>query len=160
MHRIGRTARAGAEGIALSFCAAEEVAILRSIERLTGVPLTIVSRGARGRIPSLADGNNGQGAAKRQRRRRGKNPRIRRKRRRKGRSNGNRRDGDSWYIDAVGPAREWTAQCQCEFAKSARGGEARGQAGNACLGGGLARRRRLVSDSPAVWPIKLKGRID
>jgi ATP-dependent RNA helicase RhlE len=33
VHRIGRTARAGREGIALSFCDAEEVAYLRQIER-------------------------------------------------------------------------------------------------------------------------------
>ena len=35
VHRIGRTARAGANGIALSFCAAEEVMRLRDIEKLT-----------------------------------------------------------------------------------------------------------------------------
>ena len=35
VHRIGRTARAGAEGIAISLCAAEERAFLRDIERLT-----------------------------------------------------------------------------------------------------------------------------
>ena len=35
MHRIGRTARAGAEGIAISLCDAEERDYLRDIERLT-----------------------------------------------------------------------------------------------------------------------------
>ncbi|MGI6245448.1 MAG: DEAD/DEAH box helicase [Pseudochelatococcus sp.] len=35
VHRIGRTARAGAEGSAISFCDAEERAYLRDIERLT-----------------------------------------------------------------------------------------------------------------------------
>ncbi|MBV8792974.1 MAG: DEAD/DEAH box helicase [Pseudolabrys sp.] len=34
VHRIGRTARAGAEGIAISFCDHEEAAYLRDIERL------------------------------------------------------------------------------------------------------------------------------
>ncbi len=34
VHRIGRTARAGAEGTAISFCSAEERAYLRDIERL------------------------------------------------------------------------------------------------------------------------------
>lgn len=36
VHRIGRTARAGADGIAISFCADEERAFLRDIERVTG----------------------------------------------------------------------------------------------------------------------------
>ncbi|MEW5727367.1 MAG: DEAD/DEAH box helicase, partial [Pseudomonadota bacterium] len=35
VHRIGRTARAGADGIALSLCDAEEVAYLKAIERTT-----------------------------------------------------------------------------------------------------------------------------
>jgi len=42
VHRIGRTARAGAAGIALSFCNAEEVGLLRDIEKLTRSPLTMV----------------------------------------------------------------------------------------------------------------------
>jgi ATP-dependent RNA helicase RhlE len=36
VHRIGRTGRAGATGIAISFCDREEVEFLRQIERLTG----------------------------------------------------------------------------------------------------------------------------
>ena len=42
VHRIGRTARAGKSGIAVSFCDASERAHLRSIERLTKRPLTVV----------------------------------------------------------------------------------------------------------------------
>jgi ATP-dependent RNA helicase RhlE len=34
VHRIGRTGRAGAAGIALSFCDPEERAFLRDIEKL------------------------------------------------------------------------------------------------------------------------------
>ncbi|WP_333838581.1 DEAD/DEAH box helicase [Novosphingobium sp.] len=37
VHRIGRTARAGADGVAMSFCAPDEKAYLRDIERLTKV---------------------------------------------------------------------------------------------------------------------------
>ena len=37
VHRIGRTARAGAEGIAVAFCAPDELVRLRDIERLTGI---------------------------------------------------------------------------------------------------------------------------
>ena len=36
VHRIGRTGRAGATGIAISFCDSEERGLLRDIERLTG----------------------------------------------------------------------------------------------------------------------------
>jgi ATP-dependent RNA helicase RhlE len=36
VHRIGRTGRAGASGLALSFCDAEERAYLSDIQKLTG----------------------------------------------------------------------------------------------------------------------------
>ena len=39
IHRIGRTARAGASGDAISFCCAEDRAYLRDIERLLGEPV-------------------------------------------------------------------------------------------------------------------------
>ena len=42
VHRVGRTARAGAEGIALSFCDSSERTFLRDIERVTKRPITIV----------------------------------------------------------------------------------------------------------------------
>ncbi|HEY8924621.1 MAG TPA: DEAD/DEAH box helicase [Polyangia bacterium] len=42
VHRIGRTARAGAGGVALSFCDAEERPYLRDIERLIRTPLSVV----------------------------------------------------------------------------------------------------------------------
>jgi len=42
VHRIGRTARAGAQGIAIAFCAPEERTQLRDIERLIRHPLTVI----------------------------------------------------------------------------------------------------------------------
>lgn len=42
VHRIGRTARAGAAGTALSFCDFQEVPLLKAIEKLTKSPLTPV----------------------------------------------------------------------------------------------------------------------
>lgn len=43
VHRIGRTARAGASGIAFSFCDAEERAYLRDIEKLTRLRVPVVT---------------------------------------------------------------------------------------------------------------------
>jgi ATP-dependent RNA helicase RhlE len=48
VHRIGRTARAGASGVAISFCDNEERAYLRDIERLIRVKIDAVDR--RGQI--------------------------------------------------------------------------------------------------------------
>ena len=42
VHRIGRTARAGATGVAISFCSADEVPFLRSIERLIRREIAVI----------------------------------------------------------------------------------------------------------------------
>jgi ATP-dependent RNA helicase RhlE len=44
VHRIGRTARAGAAGVAISFCDNEERAFLRDIEKLIGMKLDVTDR--------------------------------------------------------------------------------------------------------------------
>jgi superfamily II DNA/RNA helicase len=44
VHRIGRTARAGAEGVAISFCGHEERAYLRDIERLIRMTIPATDR--------------------------------------------------------------------------------------------------------------------
>ncbi len=43
VHRIGRTGRAGAKGVAISFCDRSERGYLRAIERLTGLQVTLRS---------------------------------------------------------------------------------------------------------------------
>jgi len=42
VHRIGRTARAGAAGIAISFCDPSERAVLRQIERQMNFTIAVV----------------------------------------------------------------------------------------------------------------------
>jgi ATP-dependent RNA helicase RhlE len=50
VHRIGRTARAGAAGSAISLCSDEERPYLRDIEKLTRVPIPVVAAPAAMRI--------------------------------------------------------------------------------------------------------------
>ncbi len=66
VHRIGRTARAGASGIAISFCTGEERAFLRDIEKLTrmSIPVTALpeglSAGAEAEAPAKAPARRGR----------------------------------------------------------------------------------------------------
>ncbi len=53
VHRIGRTARAGAEGIAIAFCSADERRALRDIEQLTRQTLPIVDRRRPGSLEAV-----------------------------------------------------------------------------------------------------------
>jgi superfamily II DNA/RNA helicase len=46
VHRIGRTARAGTEGVAISLCDGEEVAFLRDIEKLIRMTIQVSDRRA------------------------------------------------------------------------------------------------------------------
>jgi ATP-dependent RNA helicase RhlE len=62
VHRIGRTARAGASGIAISFCDQEERAFLRDIEKLTRQKIPAEDRrgtiAAAPRLPREADASD------------------------------------------------------------------------------------------------------
>jgi ATP-dependent RNA helicase RhlE len=51
VHRIGRTARAGAEGVAISFCDAEEAPYLRAIEKLIRLAIPATDRRSSARPP-------------------------------------------------------------------------------------------------------------
>ncbi len=65
VHRIGRTARAGASGVALSFCGGEERSFLRDIEKLIGRQLAVIDDHgftlppARSHSPAPASGRPG-----------------------------------------------------------------------------------------------------
>ncbi len=58
VHRIGRTARAGAEGIAISFCDGEEAAYLRDIEKLIRMQIPASGRAPVERPPQQRNGRH------------------------------------------------------------------------------------------------------
>jgi ATP-dependent RNA helicase RhlE len=59
VHRIGRTARAGAEGIAISLCDGEEMAFLRDIEKLIRISIPMSDRRADQRRPDHGSAEHG-----------------------------------------------------------------------------------------------------
>jgi ATP-dependent RNA helicase RhlE len=73
VHRIGRTARAGAEGSAISFCADEERSLLRDIEKLTRqqIPFTDRRRDRSLALMTAANGGSGAGEGRPQQKRGG-----------------------------------------------------------------------------------------
>jgi ATP-dependent RNA helicase RhlE len=64
VHRIGRTARAGAGGIAISFCDGEERAFLRDIEKLIRISIPATDR--RGSTPSGVHADDAQAPRRQQ----------------------------------------------------------------------------------------------
>ncbi|TCQ10329.1 ATP-dependent RNA helicase RhlE [Rhizobium sp. PP-F2F-G36] len=67
VHRIGRTARAGRDGIAIAFCAPDEARLLRDIEKLMNMTITVASGEAPANISRApaarnARGNGGRGS--------------------------------------------------------------------------------------------------
>jgi ATP-dependent RNA helicase RhlE len=71
VHRIGRTARAGASGIALSFCDGSERGQLKSIERLTNQRLAVLQVPANEDLPQVAAAAQQPAREERQEERRG-----------------------------------------------------------------------------------------
>ena len=59
VHRIGRTARAGAEGVAISLCDGEEVAFLRDIEKLIRMTIPLSDRRIDQRRPEALPATRG-----------------------------------------------------------------------------------------------------
>jgi ATP-dependent RNA helicase RhlE len=100
VHRIGRTARAGAAGVAISFCDGEERAYLRDIEKLIrmAIPATDRRRDPRGAEPQRAQhAPNGspQQPRKQQRGHGQPNGKQHGRKRQHGQRSGERQDGGS-----------------------------------------------------------------
>ncbi len=67
VHRIGRTARAGRDGIAIAFCAPDEIRLLRDIERLMNIEIEVASGEVpadRARPKGARGGNGARNAAR------------------------------------------------------------------------------------------------
>ncbi len=79
VHRIGRTARAGADGVAISLCDDEEVAFVRDIEKLIRMSIPVSDRRAHPsrteeRPAKVVNGRHAPHRGTKQRRRRGEAP--------------------------------------------------------------------------------------
>ncbi len=61
VHRIGRTARAGADGSAVAFCAPAEMGELRAIEKTMGVSIPVAGGSPWAHEEPSGGGRNGKG---------------------------------------------------------------------------------------------------
>jgi superfamily II DNA/RNA helicase len=62
VHRIGRTARAGADGVAISLCDPEQASLLRDIEKLTRMTIPATNWQGESRVRQAGGGDAGQRA--------------------------------------------------------------------------------------------------
>nr|WP_276575058.1 helicase-related protein [Methanococcoides seepicolus] len=99
VHRIGRTARAGAEGTAYSFCAADERDFLREIEKLTDMEIEVAEHNYHSEKAKNATGDAAKPAPKQQRGRTG-SAGPKRGRGKKGESKGGRSSSSSSNKDS------------------------------------------------------------
>ncbi len=72
VHRIGRTARAGSEGIAFSFCSAEERNYLTEIEKLIKIRIPVINHSKHSNFAQNAKGSDAKPAPKVQQQRKNK----------------------------------------------------------------------------------------
>lgn len=140
VHRIGRTARAGNDGIAVSFCADDERTYLRDIERLTRQKLTVVPlpedfvnesakiKSTRAPVTMSRDEQNGRNGRAMQNNRGGQGQRGPRPNPHGANFNGDRRHGEP-RSDRPQGERHARPEGQRQGADASRGGEG-GRNGN------------------------------
>jgi ATP-dependent RNA helicase RhlE len=78
VHRIGRTARAGAAGKGVAFCSPEEIGLLRAVEKVMSLKIEVASgeppADERGQKPSRGRGGRNSGGRNKPSQHRGKRP--------------------------------------------------------------------------------------
>ena len=112
VHRIGRTARAGREGEAISFCSPDERSLLKDIEKL--IKREFEGKPAEGKSerPAPAKSDRGDGKSKpprRSRRRRSKGPKNDAPKSANNGSRGNQRSGQNRVNKGSGPKKKSSA---------------------------------------------------
>ncbi|MDO1582223.1 DEAD/DEAH box helicase [Rhizobium oryzicola] len=113
VHRIGRTARAGRDGVAIAFCAPDETRLLRDIEKLMNIDITVASgeRPAGLNSPVRSSGKPARNGG--------------------GRSEGNREGGNRNRAENRAPRRPRTPEGEALAERAGpRGGERNGPARN------------------------------
>jgi ATP-dependent RNA helicase RhlE len=131
VHRIGRTARAGAEGIAISLCSNEERAFLRDIERLTRQSIPASDRSGDASLVSTAGmGSSGERGHRHQQG--GQRP--------AGHSNGGHKAGGGRRPGGSGGGANGSGGYRPQRGAEARGGKGGGGGGKRRSGGASAAR--------------------
>ncbi|MEL4304907.1 DEAD/DEAH box helicase [Methanococcoides sp. LMO-2] len=113
VHRIGRTARAGADGTAYSFCAADERDFLRDIEDLTNMEIEVAEHNYHSEKARNATGDAARPAPKKQRGRKA--------------TPGNKGRGRGRKADGKGKDKDKGSRGNAE--SKSKGGDARGKKG-------------------------------
>ncbi|AKB84869.1 ATP-dependent RNA helicase RhlE [Methanococcoides methylutens MM1] len=113
VHRIGRTARAGADGTAYSFCAADERDFLRDIEELTNMEIEVAEHNYHSEKARNATGDAARPAPKKQRGRKA--------------TPGNKGRGRGRKADGKGKDKDKGSRGNAE--SKSRGGDVRGKKG-------------------------------
>lgn len=112
VHRIGRTARAGREGEAISFCSPDERSLLKDIEKLIKREFDGKPAEGKSERPAPAKSDRGDGKSKpprRSRRRRSKGPKNDAPKSANSGSRGNQRSGQTRVHKGSGPKKKSSA---------------------------------------------------
>jgi ATP-dependent RNA helicase RhlE len=147
VHRIGRTARAGAAGEAVSLCAPDEAHLLRAVEKLTGIVVHRLNEPAAQQRDSAAPAGRDE---RRQREDRPQNGKARRRGKPRQQAQGAPRDAEVAHVRVsernyqprTGNADEGGAKARPSGSSHSNGGSGHSQSGHGRPHGGTSRPQR------------------